>query len=106
VVQTNVAGFSNFHELPPSMHRTLLFIPHEIGPLPVFGVGWALAILVLALAARLFWAHGRFDPYAAAREGNDQENGPPSVAELLSGEGLFWAMAAGLVVFFFAKLEK
>ena len=105
MVQTNVAGFSNFHELPPSMHRTLLFIPHEIGPLPVFGVGWALAILVFALAARLFWAQRRFAPYAAAREGNDQENGPPSIAEVLSGEGLFWAMAAGLVVFVLPNVE-
>ena len=83
------------------MHRTLFLIPHEIGPFPVFGVGWALGILVLALAIRLIWAQRQFSKYG----GSDRQHGPPSLGEVLAGEGLFWAVAAVLAVLVLPTVE-
>ena len=83
------------------MHRTLFFIPHEIGPLPIFGIGWALAILVLAWLARLGWAHHQYSKFG----GKNQENGPLPVSKVLTGEMFFWAVAAVLVVFVLPIVE-
>ncbi len=35
------------------MHRTLLFIPHEIAGVPVFGFGWALVALAIGFTIRM-----------------------------------------------------
>lgn len=87
------------------MHRTLFFIPHEIGPLPVFGIGWALAFVVLALTARLLWAHLQFSQFNAATQENGRIIGPPSVGQVLSGEGMFWGIAAAMVVLLLPNVE-
>ncbi|MCO8124012.1 prolipoprotein diacylglyceryl transferase [Stieleria sp. TO1_6] len=75
------------------MRRTLFFIPHEIAGIPVFGLGWALAILLIALVARLVWAKRQYDRYG----NQDGEHRPPSVSQVLAGEGLFWGIAAVLL---------
>lgn len=101
MVQTNVAGFFLFQGKPRSMQRTLFLIPHEIGPFPVFGFGWALGILVVALVVRLAWTHLEFG--RSGRKG--VENSAPSLGDILAGEGLFWAVAAGLMVFILPNVE-
>ncbi|WP_182868541.1 prolipoprotein diacylglyceryl transferase [Rhodopirellula sp. JC639] len=83
------------------MQRTLLFIPHEIGPFPIFGIGWALGILVLALLIRLGWAQRQISRFG----GSDGEHGPPTLGQVIAAEGLFWAAAAGLVVFILPNVE-
>ncbi|MGB1708369.1 MAG: diacylglyceryl transferase, partial [Rubripirellula sp.] len=35
------------------MQRTLLLIPHEIAGIPVFGIGWLLIAILLAILLRL-----------------------------------------------------
>jgi phosphatidylglycerol:prolipoprotein diacylglycerol transferase len=37
------------------MWRTLFTVPHQIGGIPVLGIGWLLAVLLLAYAAYVFW---------------------------------------------------
>ncbi|MCC9643863.1 prolipoprotein diacylglyceryl transferase [Rhodopirellula sp. JC740] len=37
------------------MRRTLLLIPHDIAGLPIFGLGWALLILLIAVGIYLGW---------------------------------------------------
>ncbi len=89
------------------MRRTLFLIPHEIGPLPLFGFGWVLLMLVAAFAIRLVWAAGQ-----AKRSGggDDGDHGgetlrPPTVAEVIAGEGVFWLVAAVLAVFVLPGVE-
>ncbi|PAY20848.1 diacylglyceryl transferase [Rhodopirellula sp. SM50] len=94
-------GFRNFNPSPSSMQRTLFFIPHEIGPFPVFGFGWALGILVLALVVRLVWAQFQLSRHA----GEKDPSGPPTLGQIIAGEGLFWAIAAGLVVLILPTVE-
>lgn len=88
------------------MHRTLFFIPHEIGPLPVFGLGWALIALAVAFFIRMAWVSRVHKLYGSADRGNTSpDEGPPSVAQTLAGEGLLWAVAAGIVVFLLPNVE-
>ncbi|MCA9138023.1 MAG: prolipoprotein diacylglyceryl transferase, partial [Planctomycetales bacterium] len=93
------------HVSARSMHRTLFIIPHELGPFPIFGVGWALIILVAALGCRLAWAHRQFARFGGAGDGRRSENGPPTVAEVLSGEGIFWVIAAVLITLVLPRVE-
>ena len=60
------------------MLRTLVFIPHEVAGLPVFGLGWAMILLAIALVGRLAFAVRRQQP----------------VAQVLVGEGYLWGMVA------------
>lgn len=83
------------------MRRTLFFIPHEIGPLPVFGFGWALAMLALAFVLRMVWASRQAKRYPAG----ETTQGAPTVGQVLAGEGLFWIMAAGIVTFLLPNVE-
>lgn len=71
------------------MRRTLLLIPHEIGPLPVFGWGWVLIGLALGLVLRLLVARLR----------------GRSVSALLVNEGLVWGIAAAVVVWVLPRVE-
>ncbi|MFG0265259.1 MAG: prolipoprotein diacylglyceryl transferase [Rhodopirellula sp. JB055] len=48
------------------MRRTLLLIPHEFAGWPIFGVGWALFFLVIAVLAFVGWESRRGGVGAAA----------------------------------------
>lgn len=60
---------------------------------------------MLAFAGRLVWAHRQFSRFGGARRGRTDENGPPSIVEVLTGEGVFWAAAAGLIIFVLPGVE-
>jgi phosphatidylglycerol:prolipoprotein diacylglycerol transferase len=83
------------------MYRTLLFLPHQLGPLPLFGFGWALLLLVLALVARLAWTHRQFRRFG----GQNREDGPASIGDVLASEGFFWVVAAVLIAFVLPSVE-
>lgn len=83
------------------MRRTLFLIPHEIGPLPLFGFGWALLILAVAFLVRLAWASRQAKRYA----GSDGQPAAPTVGEVLAGEGAFWLVAAVLAAFVLPSAE-
>ncbi len=76
------------------MQRTLLLIPHEIAGIPVFGVGWLLALLVLAMVVRIVLVR---------RTGEAESR--PSVADVLRTEGLMWAAVAAVIVFLLPIVE-
>ncbi len=71
------------------MHRTLLFIPHEIAGIPVFGLGWVLMIVAAALVGRLIYA---------SRKGQ-------SIGTLLATEGVMWGIVMAAVVFVLPRVE-
>ncbi len=71
------------------MHRTLLFIPHEIAGLPVLGFGWMLIFAGIAFAVRLGWAHLRRQ----------------SIAGVLATEGLMWGMVVVGILFILPMVE-
>ncbi|MEO9592456.1 prolipoprotein diacylglyceryl transferase [Rhodopirellula bahusiensis] len=52
------------------MRRTLFLIPHEFAGWPIFGIGWALMFLVIAVLAFIGWEsrRGGLGPSAAARQ--------------------------------------
>lgn len=63
------------------MWQTLLLIPHEVAGLTVFGVGWVLIGLAVALSIRLLVARKHGEP----------------ISNVLATEGIVWAMAAIVV---------
>ncbi len=63
------------------MQRTFFLIPHEFAGFPVFGFGWLLIVLAIGLVVRL----------TVARR-HDQ-----SVGQVMSSEGIVWAMAAAAI---------
>ena len=65
------------------MRRTLFLIPHEILGIPVFGIGWLLAVIVVGFAIRLVIANKRGQ----------------SIPDVLLNEGLMWGAVAAAVVF-------
>lgn len=71
------------------MRRTLLLIPHEIAGLPVFGLGWAVILLAIALVIRAGMAR---------RTGQ-------SIGNVLASEGLMWIIAAAVLVFVLPAVE-
>ena len=71
------------------MHRTLLFIPHEIAGIPVCGVGWLLAMLVGFIVVRLVLAH----------------RAQQSIGDIVSSEGLLWGGIAAAIVFVLPMVE-
>lgn len=71
------------------MRRTLLLIPHEIAGIPIFGLGWLLGLIVLALIVR-FWF--------AKRQGH-------SCATVLGNEGVLWGLAAAGILFVLPRVE-
>ncbi|MEM6978484.1 MAG: prolipoprotein diacylglyceryl transferase family protein [Planctomycetota bacterium] len=84
------------------MRPTLFVIPHQWLGLPTFGIGWALIGLLLAIAIRLTWAVWRRRVHQT-RASNQRP--PPSVAEIISEQGLFWMVAAGVIVFGLPRAE-
>lgn len=99
------------------MHRTLFLIPHEIGPLPLFGIGWLLILLGAGFFVRMVIAHRQWVSFqkaapageAAAKSASDQTNtnrpSPPSPAEVVRSEGWFWLLAGIVVAFFLPNAE-
>ncbi|GAA5504596.1 prolipoprotein diacylglyceryl transferase [Novipirellula caenicola] len=71
------------------MRRTLLLIPHEIAGLPIFGFGWALILLALALVIRAVMIQ---------RRGG-------SVGSFIATEGLMWGLFAAAVAFILPSVE-
>ena len=71
------------------MQRTLLLIPHEIAGIPVFGMGWLLFAILIALAVRLL---------IAKLQG-------AGVFEVLSREWPVWALMSGIVWFVLPRVE-
>ncbi len=65
------------------MLRTLLFIPHEIAGLPVFGFGWVLMLVAIGFAIRLF-VGGKAN---------------------LASDAPMWALVAGVVAFLIPIVE-
>ncbi len=72
-----------------SMRRTLIFIPHEVAGLPVFGFGWLLLLVAAALIVRMVWAR---------RSGQ-------SIGGVLVAEGLMWALVSVAIVFIMPIVE-
>ncbi|MEO1614287.1 MAG: prolipoprotein diacylglyceryl transferase family protein [Planctomycetota bacterium] len=77
------------------MRRTLFLIPHEIGPLTVFGFGWIFGLLVIALIIRLA---------IAARARSVLGDEAPSIPAVLASEFVFWGMAT-FAIFAMPKAE-
>ncbi len=71
------------------MRRTLFLIPHEILGLPIFGVGWILGLLLVAIAIRCF---------LAARQGL-------RVTQVLGSEGLLWGIFAAVIMLVLPRVE-
>ena len=71
------------------MHRTLLFIPHEIAGIPVVGVGWLLILLGIFVACRLV--------FAASKKSD--------LSQVISSEGLLWGGLALAIVFILPMVE-
>ncbi|NND96398.1 MAG: diacylglyceryl transferase [Pirellulaceae bacterium] len=71
------------------MRRTLLLIPHEIAGIPIFGIGWLLGLIVIALVVRLV---------IAKRSGQ-------SLGQSVGGEILMWGIVAAAVVFVLPAVE-
>ncbi|MEM6468520.1 MAG: prolipoprotein diacylglyceryl transferase family protein [Planctomycetota bacterium] len=78
------------------MRRTLFLIPHELGPLPVFGFGWAVILVACVFALRLLWA---------ARVRSRVGEAAPSAGSVVASEAIFWGMAAALVTFALPRVE-
>ncbi len=70
------------------MHRTLLWIPHEIAGWPVFGWGLFFGFLLLVCILQLIWGMRRGTP---SRE--------------LTSQAIGWIVAMAVVVFIVPKLE-
>jgi phosphatidylglycerol---prolipoprotein diacylglyceryl transferase len=71
------------------MRRTLFFIPHEIGPLPVFGFGWLLCLIVLAVLGVTIYQ---------VRQGR-------SAADYWLRNGLLWGILAAAAVLILPRAE-
>ncbi|OYP38204.1 prolipoprotein diacylglyceryl transferase [Rhodopirellula sp. MGV] len=88
------------------MQRTLFLIPHELGPLPVFGLGWALVVLAVLFCIRLGWAATQYAKYTRAAGGSGASTeGPPSVQTVLMAEAPFWGAVAAIAVFILPRVE-
>ena len=71
------------------MRKTLLLIPHEIGGIPVFGLGWLLIILAVAFVARVI---------IGTKRGQN-------LADIVRAEGLLWGLMTSAVVFILPRIE-
>lgn len=71
------------------MRRTLLLIPHELAGIPVFGIGWMLLLIVIALVVRMVIAkkHGQ------------------RFTEVLAGEGFMWGVVIVAVILVLPRVE-
>ena len=71
------------------MRRTLLLIPHELAGIPVFGVGWVLLLIVIALVVRMLVTkkHGQ------------------RFTEVLAGEGFMWGVVTVAVILVLPRVE-
>lgn len=71
------------------MRQTLFFIPHKIGPLPVFGIGWGLIALLLLLVVFLWRASLAKNTLKFAQE-----------------QFFVFAAAMGIIVFLLPRIES
>lgn len=71
------------------MRRTLFLIPHEIAGIPVFGIGWALGLMVLAAVVVTLYR---------VKSGE-------SAGRYWTQHGLLWALFAAAVVAFLPSVE-
>ncbi len=70
------------------MRTTLFFIPHDIGPLPVFGFGWALFMLVAFFVLSVGIRRSRGDSWGNA-----------------TADWVTWAIGAAVIAFFLPRIE-
>ena len=91
----------------PPMHETLVRIPHQIGPLPVFGWGWALLLLVIAwigwIGATMLRRPRTADPAESDPSSGETPN-RPSLLNLIAGSWT-WLIVAAMVIFVAPKVE-
>lgn len=80
------------------MLRTLLFIPHEIAGLPVFGFGWLLILVGVAFAARVVLARRAGSPETA-----NSSDGAPAAS--LLADAPMWIMVAVVIAFIVPMVE-
>lgn len=73
-----------------TVRSNLFFIPHEIGGIPLFGIGWGLGLLVLAFVLWAAWLVAMKKPLGE---------------ELLAALPL-WLVASGLVIFVLPNVEQ
>ena len=71
------------------MRRTLFLIPHEIFGIPVFGIGWALFLLLMLVCVRCF---------LGSRRGI-------SLGEIFATEGVLWGIFALVIAFVLPRVE-
>ena len=71
------------------MRRTFLLIPHELAGVTVFGFGWLLVLLGIALALRLIFL----------------KRSQQSVVDWIATEGLMWGLIAAAIVFLLPSVE-
>ncbi|MCD0460166.1 prolipoprotein diacylglyceryl transferase [Roseiconus lacunae] len=88
------------------MQRTLFLIPHELGPLPVFGLGWAALLVLVGFLLRAGWIiqRERRPTDAPARAGKPSSPSA-SLASALMGESFIWLVAAAIVIFILPTIE-
>ncbi len=70
------------------MRSTLFFIPHEIGPLPVLGLGWGVLLLGILFAINVGYRKWRGERWAAA-----------------TSDWLTWAIGAAIVALVLPRIE-
>lgn len=85
------------------MRRTLFLIPHEIAGIPVFGVGWLLAALLLYIVVRLAWVGCRRTPEGGV--GADLGAGVSSVGSVIRSEAAVWGFLGLLITLVLPRLE-
>lgn len=71
------------------MRRTLFLIPHELLGFPIFGIGWALLLLLVFVAIRCM---------IGMRRG-------VSLKQLLASEGMLWGVFAAVLVLVLPRVE-
>ncbi len=71
------------------MRPTLFYLPHQIGPLPLFGIGWVLIGVLLYMSLTIFLAKSR-----------EQR------AQILSEQLVVWSILIGVIVFLLPRIES
>ena len=76
------------------MRQTLVLIPHDFAGLPIFGFGWLLILLAVALAIRIGWALL-----------NGQSRSQFALGQFAITEGLMWGAVAAAIGFVLPLVE-
>lgn len=73
------------------MHETIVRLPHAIAGIPVFGIGLALGLVIVAAVIRIavLW----------------RENGKSALGQFFISEAWAWAVGAAAVAFILPKIE-